>query len=62
MTHQQFINLVCRMRSAQRQFVSTLKHDDMQKAKEYEIKVDNALKEFSVKESTPLFIQHFEPL
>jgi hypothetical protein len=44
------------MRSAQRQFVRTLKHDDMQQAKEYEIKVDNALRGFSMqKNQTNIF-------
>lgn len=56
MTPQQFIDLVCRMRSAQRQFVRTLKHDDMQQAKKYEKQVDQALRGFSLqKKQTNIF-------
>lgn len=51
MSTQQFIDLVCKMRSAQRQFVRTLKHDDMQQAKEYEKQVDHALRGFSLQKN-----------
>lgn len=56
MSPQQFIDLVCKMRSAQRQFVRTLKHDDMQQAKEYEMQVDVALRGFTLqKNQTNIF-------
>jgi hypothetical protein len=47
MTPQQFIDLVCRMRSAQKQYFRTRLHDDMQQAKELERQVDQALRDFS---------------
>lgn len=47
MSPQQFIDLVCRMRSAQRQELRTLKHGDMQKAEQLEREVDQALRDFS---------------
>lgn len=56
MSPQQFIDLVCCMRSAQRQFVRTLKHVDMQQAKKYEKQVDDALRGFSLqKKQTNIF-------
>lgn len=56
MTPQRFIDLVCHMRSAQRQFMRTLNHDDMQQAKEYEKQVDDALRGFSLqKNQTNIF-------
>lgn len=61
MTTQQFIDLVCKMRSAQKQFFRTHLHDDMDQAKQLERKVDQALRSFSDEEELHLFIQHFDP-
>lgn len=47
MTTQQFIDLVCKMRTAQKQFFRTRLHDDLQQSKEYEQQVDKALRYFS---------------
>ena len=47
MSPQQFIDLVCKMRTAQKQFFRTRLHDDLQQSKEYERQVDQALREFS---------------
>lgn len=56
MSPQQFIDLVCKMRSAQRQELRTMSVADMQRAKEYEIQVDNALRGFSLqKNQTNIF-------
>lgn len=56
MSPQQFIDLVCKMRSAQRQELRTMSTADMQRAKEYEMQVDNALRGFSLqKNQTNIF-------
>lgn len=47
MSPQQFIDLVCKMRTAQKQFFRTHLHDDLQQSKEYERQVDQALRDFS---------------
>jgi hypothetical protein len=51
MSPQQFINLVRRMRSAQRQELRTMSVADMQQAKEYEKQVDDALRGFSIQKN-----------
>lgn len=61
MSAKEFIDLVCQMRSAQKRFFRTQLHNDMEKAKQYERQVDNALRSFSQEEELPLFIQHFDP-
>jgi hypothetical protein len=47
MSPQQFIDLVCKMRTAQKQYFRTQLHDDLQQSKEYERQVDQALRDFS---------------
>lgn len=47
MSPQQFIDLVCKMRTAQKQYFRTRLHDDLQQSKEYERQVDQALRDFS---------------
>lgn len=47
MTPQQFIDLVCKMRTAQKQYFRTRLHDDMEQAKQLERQVDQALRDFS---------------
>mgnify|MGYP003303784554 CR=1 FL=1 len=47
MSPQQFIALVCKMRTAQKQFFRTRLHDDLQQSKEYEQQVDQALSELT---------------
>lgn len=47
MSPKEFIDLVCRMRSAQKRYFRTRLHDDLQQSKEYEREVDQALREFS---------------
>lgn len=47
MTHQQFINLVCRMRSAQKQYFRTRALADLDESKKLEREVDQALRDFS---------------
>ena len=61
MTPQQFIDLVCRMRSAQKQYFRTRRHADLEESVKLEKEVDNALRSFSQEEELPLFIQHFDP-
>jgi hypothetical protein len=47
MSPKEFIDLVCKMRTAQKQYFRTRLHDDLQQSKEYEREVDQALREFS---------------
>lgn len=47
MTHQQFINLVCRMRSAQKAYFRTRYMSDLELSKTLEAQVDQALRDFS---------------
>lgn len=47
MTPQQFINLVCRMRSAQKQYFRTRSYGDLDENKKLEREVDQALRDFS---------------
>lgn len=47
MTAQQFIDLVCRMRSAQKQYFRTRSYDDLEESKKLEREVDQALRDFS---------------
>lgn len=47
MTPQQFIDLVCRLRSAQKQYDRTLSYHDLDEAKKLEFEVDQALRDFS---------------
>lgn len=47
MSPQQFIDLVCRMRSAQRQYFRTRSYDDLNESKKLEREVDQALHDFS---------------
>lgn len=61
MTPQQFIDLVCRLRSAQRLFFRTHSHTALAKCVELEQEVDNALRSFTQEGELPLFIQHFDP-
>lgn len=47
MSTQQFIDLVCRMRSAQRQYFRTRSYADLDESKKLEQEVDQALRDFS---------------
>lgn len=47
MTPQQFIDLVCRMRSAQKQYFRTRSYGDLEESKKLEREVDQALRDFS---------------
>lgn len=47
MSFQQFIDLVCRMRSAQKQYFRTRNYADLDENKKLEREVDQALREFS---------------
>lgn len=47
MTPQQFIDLVCRMRSAQKQYFRTRSYGDLDESKKLEREVDQALRNFS---------------
>lgn len=47
MTHQQFIDLVCRMRSAQKQYFRTRTFADLEESKKLEREVDKALQEYN---------------
>jgi hypothetical protein len=47
MSPKEFVDLVCKMRSAQKQYFRTRLHDHMQQAKELERQVDQALRDFS---------------
>ena len=47
MTAQQFFDLVCRMRSAQKQYFRTRSYDDLEESKKLEREVDQALRDFS---------------
>lgn len=47
MSPQQFIDLVCRMRSAQKQYFRTRTLADLDESKKLEREVDNALRNFS---------------
>lgn len=47
MSPKEFIDLVCKMRTAQKQYFRTRLHDDLQQSKEYEQQVDQALRDFS---------------
>ena len=47
MSFQQFINLVCRMRSAQKQYFRTRSFGDLDESKKLEREVDQALRDFS---------------
>lgn len=47
MTPQQFIDLVCSMRSAQKQYFRTRSYGDLDESKKLERKVDQALRDFS---------------
>lgn len=57
MSPQQFIDLVCKMRSAQKQFFRTRLHDDMEQAKQLERQVDQALRDFSNPQNQLLLFQ-----
>lgn len=47
MSTQQFIDLVCRMRSAQKQYFRTRSYADLDESKKLEREVDQALRDFS---------------
>lgn len=47
MTTKNFIDLVCRMRSAQKQYFRTRTFADLDESKKLEREVDNALRNFS---------------
>lgn len=47
MTPQQFIDLVCRMRTAQKAYFRTRSYSDLDESKKLEREVDNALREIS---------------
>lgn len=47
MSPQQFIDLVCRMRSAQKQYFRTSRYDDLDESKKLEREVDQAIRDFS---------------
>ena len=47
MSTQQFVDLVCRMRSAQRQYFRTHSYTDLDESKKLEREVDQALREIS---------------
>lgn len=47
MSHQQFINLVCRMRTAQKVYFRTHSYDNFNEIKKLEREVGKALRDFS---------------
>lgn len=47
MTLQEFVELVCKMRTAQRAYFRTRSHIELDRSKLLEHQVDNALREFS---------------
>lgn len=47
MSPQQFIDLVCRMRSAQKQYFRTRSYGDLDESKKLEREVDQALREIT---------------
>lgn len=47
MSPQQFIDLVCLMRSAQKKYFRTRSYADLDESKDLERKVDQALRDFS---------------
>lgn len=47
MSPQQFINLVCMMRSAQKQYFRTRSYGDLEESKKLEREIDQALRDFS---------------
>lgn len=47
MTPQKFIDLICRMRSAQKQYFRTRSYADLDESKKLEREVDQALRDFS---------------
>ena len=47
MTPQKFIDLVCRMRSAQKQYFRTRSYADLEESKKLEREIDQALRDFS---------------
>lgn len=47
MSPQQFIDLVCHMRSAQKQYFLTRSYADLDESKKLEREVDQALRDFS---------------
>lgn len=47
MTPQQFIDLVCRMRTAQKAYFRTRSYGDLDESKKLEREVDQALRDFS---------------
>ena len=47
MSPQQFIDLVCRMRTAQKQYFRTRSYADLDESKKLEREVDQALRDFS---------------
>lgn len=47
MSPQQFIDLVCKMRSAQKQYFRTRSYGDLDESKKLEREVDQALRDFS---------------
>ena len=53
MTPQQFIDLVCRMRSAQKQYFRTRSYGDLDESKKLEREVDQALRNFSNPNNQP---------
>lgn len=56
MSPQQFIDLVCRMRSAQKQYFRTRSYADLDESKKLEREVDQALRDFSApKDQMSLF-------
>ena len=61
MSPQQFIVLVCRMRSAQKAYFRTRSYADLVESKRLEREVDQALQSFSLVDKVPLYIQHFDP-
>lgn len=47
MSPKEFIDLVCRMRSAQKQYFRTCSYGDLDESEKLEREVDQALREFS---------------
>lgn len=47
MSTQQFIDLVCRMRTAQKAYFRTRSYGDLEESKKLEQEVDKALREFT---------------
>lgn len=47
MTTKDFIDIVCRMRSAQKQYFRTRTYNDLEESKKLEREVDQALRDFS---------------